>query len=167
MVFAAMSLPSEPDEAPRADDVDALIEQARALQQAFASGRMLPLLRGRNIGLLCPDATTPEARLFREAAGGLGAQVAYIQANGFVGGGDSELANTARMLGRLYDVVVCQDLPPGVSQQLAALTGNLVCDGLAVDAGLIDKLVRLLDGAAEVPDSRRIVLQALLLRRLT
>jgi ornithine carbamoyltransferase len=167
MVFAAMSHRSEPDEAPWAEDMQALIEQAGALQRAYADGRSLPLLRGRNIGLLCPDATTPAARLFREAAGGLGAQVAHIQADRFARGGDSELANTARMLGRLYDAVVCQGLPPGVAQRLAALTDNLVCDGMAADAGIIDKLVRQLDGAAEGADSRRFVLQALLLRRLT
>jgi hypothetical protein len=38
---------------------------------------------------------------------------------------------------------------------------------MAADAGIIDKLVRQLDGAAEGADSRRFVLQALLLRRLT
>lgn len=126
------------------------------------------LLRGRNLGLLCPDPTTPAARLFKEAAAALGARVAHIKAETFAGGGgDGDLANTARMLGRLYDAVECQGLAPGVAQQLAALTGNVVCDGLATDVVGIDELARQLDGSVDGAESRRFVLQALLLRRLT
>jgi ornithine carbamoyltransferase len=167
MVIAATPGPTDPDAALGADEERALVEQADVLRRAFADGRSLPLLRGRNLGLLCPDANTPEARLFREAAGALGAQVAHIRADAIGNGGDRDLASTARMLVRLYDAVECQGLAPGVVQQLAALSGNVVCDGLAADSGIIDKLVRQLDGSIERADSRRYVLQALLLRRLT
>jgi ornithine carbamoyltransferase len=166
MVLATMSQPTKPDTAPWPNDDRALVEQAGVLRRAFADGRPMLLLRGRNLGLLCPDAATPAARLFREAAGALGARVAHIKADTFAGGGDGDLANTARMLGRLYDAVECQGLAPGVAQQLAALTGNVVCDGLATDAVGIDKLVLQLDGSVDRAESRRFVLQALLLRRL-
>jgi ornithine carbamoyltransferase len=167
MVPAIMSRPSQPDTAPWLDVDRALVEQAGALRRAFAEGSPVPLLRGRNLGLLCPDASTPSARLFREAAGALGAQVAHIKADSYGIGGDVELVSTARMLGRLYDAVECQGLAPGVAQQLAALTDNLVCDGLAVDGGVMDRLAKRLGSSFEWPDNRRFVLQALLLRRLT
>jgi ornithine carbamoyltransferase len=167
MVIAATPGPTDPEAALWADEERALVEQAGVLRRAFADGRSLPLLRGRNLGLLCTDATTPEARLFREAAGALGAQVAHIRADAIAGGGERDLASTARMLGRLYDAVECQGLAPGVVQQLAALSGNVVGEGLAADSGVIDKLVRQLDGSIERTDNRCYVLQALLLRRLT
>jgi ornithine carbamoyltransferase len=167
MVIAATPGPPDPDAAHWADDERALVEQASVLRRAFADGRSLPLLRGRNLGLLCPDASTPEARLFREAAGALGAQVAHIRADAIADGGDRDLASTARMLVRLYDAVECQGLALGVAQQLAALSGNVVCDSLAADSGVIDKLARQLDGSIERTDNRCYVMQALLLRRLT
>lgn len=167
MASASPSSPPEPDAAPWPDDDLALFEQAVALRRAFAEGSPLPLLRGRNLGLLCPDANTPAARLFREAAGALGAQVAHIRADAYAIGVDMELASAARVLGRLYDTVECQGLAPGVAQQLAALTGSVVCDGLAVDGGAMDRLARRLGGSAERTDNRRFALQALLLRRLT
>jgi ornithine carbamoyltransferase len=167
MVSASTPCQPEPDAASWTDVDLALVEQAGALRRAYADGSPVPLLRGRNLGLLCPDATTPAARLFREAAGALGAQVAHIKADAYAIGGDVELESTARVLGRLYDTVECQGLAPGVAQQLAALTGNVVCDGLAVDGGVMDRLARRLGGSLERSDNRRFALQALLLRRLT
>jgi ornithine carbamoyltransferase len=167
MVLAAMPQPTKTDTAPSPNDDRAIVEQAGALRRACADGRPMLLLRGRNLGLLCPDATTPAARLFKEAAAALGARVAHIKAETFAGGGDGDLANTARMLGRLYDAVECQGLAPGVVQQLAALAGNVVCDGLAADAVGIDRLARQLEGSADRAEGRWFVLQALLLRRLT
>jgi ornithine carbamoyltransferase len=167
MVLATPPRPTEPAAAPWPEDGRALVEQAGALRRAFADGLPVPLLRGRKLGLLCPDANTPAARLFSEAASALGAQVAHIKADSYAGGGDVDLAHIAHLLSRLYDAVECQGLAPGVAQQLAALAGNVVCDGLAADGGIIDQLVRQMGGPTERPDDRRYVLQAWLLRRLT
>jgi ornithine carbamoyltransferase len=167
MVLAAAPRLSTPDAAPASDDDRALVEQALVLRRVLGAGGSLPLLRGRNLGLLCPDASTPAARLFREAAGELGANVTHIAADSFAAGADRELVSTARLLGKLYDAVECQGLAPGVAQRLEALSGNVVCDGLAAEGGVVDRLVRQLDGPSERPDNRRCVVQALLLRRLT
>jgi ornithine carbamoyltransferase len=167
MAVVVMPRPVSPDPAPWADDDRALLDQARELCRARADGRPLRLMRGRNLGLLCPDPGTPAARLFQQAASELGAQVAHIQAEAYAGSADRDLASTARLLGRLYDAVECQGLAPGVAQRLAALSGNVVFDGLALEGGLVDRLVRQLDCSGSLADKSRFVLQALLLRRLT
>ena len=73
--------PPRPASAPAAlspGDEKSLLDQARSLQRAAAAGRVQPLLRGKNLGLLCADDTQPQALLFRQAASELGAHVAHI-----------------------------------------------------------------------------------------
>jgi ornithine carbamoyltransferase len=147
-------------------DERVLLGQAQALQRAASAGRPQALLRGKNLGLLCRDDGTPGALLFRAAATALGAHVAHIECSRIERSSPQELAYTARMLGRLYDAVECQDLQPGLVQQIAALAGIAVFDGLAADDAQLTRLVLQLDAAASA-ESRRYALQALLLQALT
>jgi len=81
-------------------EVAALLASARSLQSAAAAGRPRPLLRGKNLGLLCDDDAQRDAMLFRRAATELGARVAHIR-NSLDAGTDSQrVLDTARMLGR-------------------------------------------------------------------
>jgi ornithine carbamoyltransferase len=148
-------------------DERALIEQARGLRHAAAAGRPPLLLRGRNLGLLCPDVNTAPALLFRDAALQLGAQVAHIDVGPLTRSSAQELLHTARMLGRLYDAVECQCLDSRVVQQISALAGITVYDGLATDDALIAYLALQLGDAAMLAENRRYALQALLLQSLT
>jgi len=159
-------LPSQPP-APMPADERALIEQARALQQAAIAGRPQLLLRGKNLGLLCPDGSTAPALLFRDAGTRLGAQVAHIDAGALERSNAQELLHTARMLGRLYDAVECQGLDSGVVRQIGVLAGITVYDGLACDDALIARLALQLGDAALLAENGRYVMQALLLRSLT
>ena len=68
-------------------------------------------LRGRNIGILCNDPRRAEALLMQEAATGVGARVALVRSDLDAASGPAQLEHTARVLGRLYDAVVCIDLP--------------------------------------------------------
>ena len=105
-------------------DERALLEQARSLQRASAAGRVQPLLRGKNLGLLCADDTQAQALLFRQAASELGAHVAHIGMSLSECSAAQEVTHTARMLGRLYDAVECQGLPTAMVQQMAECLGH-------------------------------------------
>ncbi len=143
-----------------------LLDQARGLQRAATAGRVQPLLRGKNLGLLCVDDSQPEAQLFRQAASELGAHVAHIGMSLSEHSAAQEVEHTARMLGRLYDAVECQGLNSALVQQMADVAGIAVYDGLACNERLISQLAAQLGNEAAAGDNRRFVLQALLLQTI-
>lgn len=147
-------------------DEKALLDQARTLQRSAAAGRVQPLLRGKNLGLLCADDTQAQALLFRQAAGELGAHVAHIGMSLSEHSSTQEVVHTARMLGRLYDAVECQGLPSALVQQMAAVAGIAVYDALACNEALIARLAGQLGGESDLAQSRRFALQALLLHTI-
>lgn len=147
-------------------DETALLAQARALQRDAAAGRAQPLLRGKNLGLLCADDMQAPALLFRQAASGLGAHVAHIGMSLSEHSSVQEVTHTARMLGRLYDAVECQGLPSALVPQMAAVAGIAIYDALACNEALIARLARQLGGEAELAQNRRFALQALLLHTI-
>jgi len=151
---------------PAPGDETALLDQARSLQRTVACGRVQPLLRGKNLGLLCADDTQAQALLFRQAASELGAHVAHIGMSLSDHSTTQEVAHTARMLGRLYDAVECQGLDSALVRQMAGVAGITVYDGLACNEGLISRLAGQLGNEAAAGDNRRFVLQALLLHTI-
>ncbi len=156
---------SAPDTLPPGEE-KALLEQARSLQRAAAAGRVQPLLRGKNLGLLCADDHRAQAVLFREAASELGAHVAHIGMSLSEHSAAKDVAHTARMLGRLYDAVECQGLDGALVRQMADEAGIAVYDGLACDDDLISRLASQIGNGAAAGDNRRFVLQAMLLRTI-
>ncbi len=98
--------------------------------EPLVSGR-LPL-RSRNIGLLCDDPQRPEAHLWQQTATGLGARAALVRCKLDVASGATELADTARVLSRLYDAVLCLNLAPAI---VAALREAADVPVIASDAG--------------------------------
>ena len=104
---------------------------ARALQRAAQAGTTQPLLRGKNLGLLCEVDDDADAALFRRAAVELGAHVAHIRPRLSELSTPEEVQHTARMLGRLYDAVECQGMAPALVQQVGNDAGVPVYDGIA------------------------------------
>jgi ornithine carbamoyltransferase len=158
--------PQRPASLPAGDE-RALLDQAQALRRAAAAGRLQPLLRGKNLGLLCRDDGTPSALLFRDAAAALGAHVSHIESSRLERSSPQELEHGARMLGRLYDAVECQGLDAGLVRQLGVLSGITVFNGLAADEAQIARLVLQLGDDATSAEHRRLAMQALLLQALT
>jgi ornithine carbamoyltransferase len=113
-------------------------------------------LRGRKLCLMAEDADSEAARLFRQAATGLGAHVAHVRPSLSELSTPQELRDTARMLGRLYDAIECQGMAAAVVRQLANEAGVVVFEGLAVRP----------DDDATSPDERSSRVQAGLMRTL-
>ncbi len=148
------------------DEEPALLERARALQRAAQHGRTQPLLRGKNLGLLCSDDTQPAALMFRHAASELGAHVAHIGMSLSERSPAQDVVHTARLLGRLYDAVECQGLAGTLVLQIADVSGIPVYDGAAADAVQLTRLALQLGPESALADNRRFVLQALLLHTI-
>ncbi|MEP7058106.1 MAG: ornithine carbamoyltransferase [Caldimonas sp.] len=141
----------------------ALLDCARALQQAAEAGRTVPLLRGKNLGLMCASPDTPDAALFERAAAELGAQVAHIRPGLSASSTAQEVQHTARMLGRLYDAVECQGIASALVIRIGRQAGIPVYDALASQQYPTLQIAPSLDGDAARADNRRFVLQAVLL----
>ena len=144
-------------------DRSALLAQARTLQRNADAARVQPLLRGKNFGLLCADASAARARLFMQAAGELGAHVAHIGMSLCERSSAHEVAHTARLLGRLYDAVECHGLSAALVQRMADAAGIAVYDALGPNESLLSALAMQLGSPAELSRNRRFALQALLL----
>jgi ornithine carbamoyltransferase len=112
-------------------DLSSLVDTARRLRLAAESGQPEQPLRGKNIALMCEQADTPSALAFSAAAGGLGARVAHIRPSRSQIGPGTALQGTASVLGRLYDAIACEGLPPELVQAVAHGAGRPVIDGLA------------------------------------
>jgi len=147
-------------------DATALLDSARALQRAALAGQSRRLLWGRKVGLLCDDEDDPDAALLYRAASELGAHVACIRPNLSELGTPQEVQRTARLLGRLYDALVCHGMTPVMMQRLSDDAGVPVYGGIASShetlAGLADKL----GGDAPPDEKRRFLLQAALSRSI-
>lgn len=144
-------------------DVNAVLGQARALQSAARNGTTRPLLRGKNLGLLCESEDTPGAVLFRRAALELGAHVSYIRPSLSERSTEREVQHTARLLGRLYDAVECQGASQVLAPQIGAEAGIPVYGGVASPDHPTAGLAAQLDGDMSPDDNRRFVVQAVLL----
>lgn len=139
----------------------------RDLQRAGAGGGLQPLLRGKNLALLCSDDKKPEAQLFRRAALELGAHVAHVAISLDESSPDADVVHTARLLGRLYDAVECQGMPGPLVQRVAAETDIAVYDGLAAATHPTASLAWQLGDEGHFSDNRRYLLQTCLLSTMS
>jgi ornithine carbamoyltransferase len=148
-------------------DHQALLDTAQLLQRAALTGEPRPMLRGKKLGLLRGTDDMDGALRFCNAAHELGAHVAPIRSAFTPDSTPSEVQETARMLGRLYDAVECQGLPPSLVDQLARTAGIPVYDGLASPSHASAELARQLAGDAPMADKQHYLMQAMLLATMT
>lgn len=149
-----------------APELAALLSSAKALQHAAASGHGRILLRGKNIGLLSEDPDEASAVRFVAAAQGLGAQVALIRPSHAGLLQPASAMATTRMLGRLYDAIECQDLPPDLLEQLRQHGGVPVLDSQAGLAACPPEWSEELHVSSPT-ELEHLLVQALLMRALT
>ncbi|MEO7056414.1 MAG: ornithine carbamoyltransferase [Caldimonas sp.] len=144
-------------------DACLLVDNARTLQRVVEAGRSGELLRGKNFGLLCASVDGDEAAAFCSAAIGLGAHVAHIVPSLTDASTHEVLVDTARMLGRLYDGIECVGETPAFVRRLAEAAGVPVYGGLASPDHPTAGLAARLGGCVTPAQSRRYVIQSVLL----
>ncbi len=144
-------------------DITAVLDSARALQRVARDGAGQPLLRGKNLGLLCEVDEGADATAFRCAAVELGAHVAHIRPSLSERSTAQEVRHTARMLGLLYDAVECQGMPSALVRRVGIDAGVPVYDAISSPDSPMAGLAELLDERDSLIDRRHFMIQALLL----
>jgi ornithine carbamoyltransferase len=142
----------------------AILSMALLVQRGCVAKKGLSL-KGRRIGLLC-EGSSESARLVREAAEGLGAQVVCIGQMWRVVPDLEDLHRTAEAIGRMYDAVDCEGMPPELLDAFHHHCGIPVFDGLGSNRHPIANLADLLDGSSTESDRHRFIVQGSLLQAL-
>lgn len=87
-------------------------------------------LHGVNLGLLCEEPASESALRFERAGRALGAQVVRICPNTAGLREEATVAQTARMMGRLYDALDCEGLSSAIVAEIRRHAGVPVYEGL-------------------------------------
>lgn len=147
-------------------EAQTLLANARQLERAAQAMQLGNLLRGKNLALLCETEATEEGTLFRGAAEELGARVAHIYPRLSQLSSSRVLQDTARTLGRLYDAVECQGLAAEIVRTIEDAAGIPVYDGIAGRGHPTASLVEPFGAEGSWPESRRRIVQAVLMSTL-
>lgn len=158
------------DNRPTSDGA-ALLKTARMLRSMDSAGGERALLRGRHLAVLSEDPQRASTGLLERAARRLGLAVAHLSWK-VLQDDDAHAVDTARMLGRLYDVLDCEEVPPQLVSRLRQDSGVPVYEGLerwdhpvvGLLPGLVDADTR--GGDQLTDDDRQYLLQAILVRAL-
>jgi ornithine carbamoyltransferase len=108
-----------------------VFDMASALERSARAGHPLQSLRGKNLAVLCEDATCPHLELFRRAAGELGAQVTHIRPSEALDVSTRAPDALGHLLGRLYDAIDCHGVASDAVERLERTTGRPVFNDLA------------------------------------
>jgi len=149
-----------------AQEARALLACARGLRDSSTATTELAL-RGKNLCLLSATQDHPGAQLLLRAATDLGAHVARVPSSLSASSSPDEIQHTARLLGRLYDGVACDGIPPELVRRIAADANVPVFDGIGAPDHVVVRLAHQLGDDTPARDNQRLMIQALLLCALT
>ncbi len=111
-------------------ELEHLLELAAALKTVKYAGTEVPRLQGKDIALIFEKASTRTRSAFEVAAYDQGAQVTYMDPTGSQMGHKESIADTARVLGRMYDGIEFRGSAHSEIEELAARAGVPVYNGL-------------------------------------
>lgn len=146
-------------------DLDAILSKAVAMEQAARCGVPRPLLSGKMIGLVCSSLTSPDALAFAHAATEMGAHVAHVRPDLSTSSSDAEIAETLRLLAKLYDAVGFQGAPAELQAKLGKSAGLPILWNVASADHPSAALAARLDGPISIAEARKLILQATMLGR--
>ncbi len=112
------------------DEWRSLLELAAELKAEKRAGAAKHRLAGRNIALVFEKASTRTRCAFEVAAYDQGAQVTYLDPSGSHLGHKESAADTARVLGRMYDGIEFRGFSQDTADTLARFSGVPVWNGL-------------------------------------
>jgi len=112
------------------EEIHYLLQLAAQLKAARISGSEVAHLKGRNIALIFEKNSTRTRVGFEVAAYDQGAQVTYLGPTGSHIGYKESIADTARVLGRLYDGIEYRGFGQEIAETLAKYSGVPVFNGL-------------------------------------
>ena len=111
-------------------EIGALLELAASLKAKKKAGVPHDGLRGKNIALIFEKTSTRTRCSFEVAAHDLGMQVTYLDPAGSQIGKKESIADTARVLGRMFDGIEYRGYGQEIVEELARCAGVPVWNGL-------------------------------------
>ncbi len=112
------------------DEIRYLIELAGELKRQKKQGIAHDTLKGKNIALIFEKTSTRTRCSFEVAAHDLGMHVTYLDPSGSQIGKKESIADTARVLGRMYDGIEYRGYGQEIVEELAEYAGVPVWNGL-------------------------------------
>ena len=112
------------------EEIMRLIDYAAELKDKKKKGIPHDDFRGKNIALIFEKTSTRTRCAFEVAAHDLGMQVTYLDPSGSQIGKQESIADTARVLGRMFDGIEYRGFGQDIVEELAAHAGVPVWNGL-------------------------------------
>ncbi len=112
------------------EEIECLIELAAELKYKKKAGIPHRLCEGKNIALIFEKTSTRTRCSFEVAAYDLGMGVTYLDPTGSQIGKKESIADTARVLGRMYDGIEYRGFEQTIVEELAKYAGVPVFNGL-------------------------------------
>ncbi|MGW0705909.1 ornithine carbamoyltransferase [Streptomyces sp. NPDC002643] len=139
-----------------AREIHHLLGLAAELKAAKRAGTERPRLTGRNLALIFEKTSTRTRCAFEVAAADQGARTTYLGPGDTHIGAKESVADTARVLGRMFDAIEYRGSDQALVTELAAHAGVPVCNGLTDTAhptqSLCDVLTMREHNAKPLPD---------------
>jgi ornithine carbamoyltransferase len=111
-------------------EIQYMLDLARDLKRAKYAGTEQPRLKGKNIALIFEKTSTRTRCAFEVAAYDQGAHVTYLGPSGSQIGIKESMADTARVLGRMFDGIEYRGFKQATVEELAKFAGVPVWNGL-------------------------------------
>ncbi|MBU8893475.1 MAG: ornithine carbamoyltransferase [Bacteroidales bacterium] len=111
-------------------EIKFLLDLSADLKEAKYTGTEQPRLTGKNIALIFEKASTRTRCAFEVAALDQGAHVTYLGPSGSQIGKKESMADTARVLGRMYDGIEYRGFGQDIVEELGEHAGVPVWNGL-------------------------------------
>ena len=112
------------------EEIGGLIDLAAELKAKKKAGEAHKLCEGKNIALIFEKTSTRTRCAFEVAARDLGMGVTYLDPSGSQIGKKESIADTARVLGRMYDGIEYRGFGQEIVEELARYAGVPVWNGL-------------------------------------
>lgn len=112
------------------DEINYLIDLSAELKEKKHQGIMHDSLVGKNIALIFEKTSTRTRCSFEVAAHDLGMHVTYLDPSGSQIGKKESIADTARVLGRMFDGIEYRGYGQDIVEELAKYAGVPVWNGL-------------------------------------
>ena len=112
------------------EEIEGLLDLAADLKAKKKAGIRHDALRGKNIALIFEKTSTRTRCSFEVAAHDLGMEVTYLDPSGSQIGKKESIADTARVLGRMFDGIEYRGYGQSIVEDLARCAGVPVWNGL-------------------------------------
>lgn len=113
-----------------AEEIEYLIDLSAELKEKKKKGVLHDELRGKNIALIFEKTSTRTRCSFEVAAHDLGMGTTYLDPSGSQIGKKESIADTARVLGRMYEGIEYRGFAQDIVEELAEYAGVPVWNGL-------------------------------------